>query len=290
MNKLAVSIVNFNSGEYLTRCLMSLNEIRDEVAMEIYVIDNNSTDDSLGRAKKEYPKINYVQNKENVGFGKANNLILRKVKTDFILILNPDVKIGSGVLPKLIEYLDNNSGAGAITCKIVLESGKVDLTAHRGFPTPWASFWYAFFKSDRFYHLTYKDLNTVHEVDAISGAFFLSRKDILEKVNYFDEDYFMYGEDIDLCYKIKEAGFKIIYYPEVEITHYKGISTGLKRHSQDLTTADLETKLRSINAFYTAMRIFYKKHYEKVHPFFINWLVYLGINIKWMQAKKRLLV
>ena len=126
--------------------------------------------------------------------------------------------------------------------------------------------------------------NEIHEVDAIAGAFFMTKKSILEEVGYLDEDFFLYGEDIDLCLRIKKKGYKILYDPEVEITHYKGISTGVKKHSQDLTAADSKTRQRAMNAFYESMIIFYNKHYKKTYPFAINWLVYLGIYLRWSLA------
>jgi GT2 family glycosyltransferase len=163
------------------------------------------------------------------------------------------------------------------------------MTAHRGFPTPLASFLY-FLGNDRLYHLTDKDMTMPHEVDAITGAFFLTRKKVLEEVGYFDEDYFMYAEDIDLCYRIKQAGYKIMYLPDVEVLHYKGISTGLKKHSQHLTKASLETRKKMTGYFYSTMKIFYDKHYKDKYPFFVNWLVYLGINVRWWLAKRKLTV
>jgi GT2 family glycosyltransferase len=177
-----------------------------------------------------------------------------------------------------------------LTPRIVMSNGELDFAAHRGLPTPWASFKYFFLKDDSLYHLSKSDFNKPHEVDAISGSFLLTRKDVLEKSGIFDEDYWMYAEDIDLSYRIKKAGFKIIYLPNLEVLHHKGISSGLKKHSQGVSTATLETKKRSLDAFYYTMKIFYRKHLAKKHPFFINWLVYLGINIKWWLAKRKLIV
>jgi GT2 family glycosyltransferase len=184
--------------------------------------------------------------------------------------------------------MEENSEVGAATCKVILSNGKVDLTAHRGFPTPWASFRYYFLKDDSLYHQSKKNMDKPHEVDAISGSFFLTRKSVLNDVGYFDEDYFMYAEDIDLCFRIKSAGYKVMYVPKVSIIHHKGISSGLKKHSQHISTADLETKKRAMNAFYKTMKIFYKKHLERKYPFFINWLIYLGINLKWALAKRKM--
>ncbi|MDO8429049.1 MAG: glycosyltransferase family 2 protein, partial [Candidatus Daviesbacteria bacterium] len=145
-----------------------------------------------------------------------------------------------------------------------------------------------FLGNDRLYHLSGEDMTKIHEVDSITGAFFFTRKSVLDKVGIFDEDYFMYAEDLDLCYRIKSAGYKIVYVPSIKVIHHKGISSGLKKQTARLSTADLETKKRSLDYFYETMKIFYKKHLEEKYPFFINWLVYLGINIKWLLAKRKL--
>ena len=288
--KLSISIVNFNSGEYLAKCLSSLKKAKDGVDMEIWVINNASTDNSFTFAKEKFPDVQFIENDQNLGFGKAQNIALRRIKNEYVLILNPDTEIGNNVILHMLKFMEGNPDVGAATCKVVLGNGQLDWASHRGFPTPFASFLYYFLKDDSLYHLSRKPMDKPHEVDSISGSFFLTRKSVLEKVGFFDEDYFMYAEDIDLCFRIKEAGFKIMYVPEVSIVHHKGISSGLKKHSLNLTTADLETRKRSLDAFYNAMKIFYKKHLEKKYPFFINWLVYLGINFRWFLAKHKMYV
>ena len=290
MDKLTVSIVNYNGGQFIIDCLNLVKLLSNEVSLKVYVVDNASKDGSIEKIQENFPEVETIINKENLGFGKSQNLVLKKTKDEYILILNPDVEIKKGVLKKLLEYLESHKNIGVITPKIILQNGELDLAAHRGFPTPLASFLYTFFKNDSLYHLTQRDMNEIHEVDSISGAFFLTRKDVLASVGYFDEDFFMYGEDIDLCFRIKEAGYKVVYYPEVEVIHHKGISSGLKKDTQKMTTADKETKMRSVDAFYEAMKIFYRKHYEKNYAAIVNWLVYLGINLKWMQEKRKLVV
>lgn len=290
MQKLTISIVNYNAGEYLLKCLASIEKVKNEAEIEVFVADNASTDGSIEKAKKEFPKVNFVDTGGNLGFGKAHNIVLKKLETEYVLILNPDTEIEKEVLKKTLDYMEENKDVGMLTCEVVLPDGKVDLTAHRGLPTPWASFLYFVLKNDSLYHLSKKNMNEPHEVDAISGSFMLTRKSVLDTVGLFDEDYFMYAEDIDISYRIKQAGYKVIYFPLAKILHIKGISTGLKKHSQSESTATLETKKRSLDAFYKTMKIFYKKHLEKKYPFFINWLVYLGINIKRTLAKRSLTV
>lgn len=286
---ISVSIVNYNGGPYLLDCLASLAKVADEADTQIWVADNASEDGSFEEAKQKFPRLNCIKSEVNLGFGKGQNLILQKIKTEYILILNPDTEVEKGVLSTMLELMEKDPSIGAATCKIVLPDGKVDLTAHRGFPTPWASFLY-FLGDSRLYHLTDRDLNTTHEVDAISGSFFLTRKSVLDRVGLFDEDYFMYAEDIDLCYRIKQAGFRVMYVPQVKILHHKGISSGLKKHTQQRSSASLETKRRALDAFYETMKIFYNKHLKDAYPFFVGWLVFLAIDVKWWLAKRRLTV
>lgn len=290
MPKVTISIVSFNSGEYLLECLFSIKKIIKEVNIKVIVVDNASMDGSIETAKKEFPEFEYIINEENLGFSKANNIALKKATSEYLLILNPDSKLEKGTLNFMLEFMEKNPTVGAASCKVEKKDGSIDWASHRGFPTPVASILYYGFGNDVLYHLTNRELERTHEVDSIVGAFFLTRKSVLEKVGYFDEKFFMYGEDLDLCLRIKKAGYKVMYVPEVKILHYKGVSSGLKSHSQKISSADLETKLRAFNAFYQSMKIFYKKHYEKKYPFFVNWLVYLGINLKWFLAKRKMMV
>lgn len=288
LDKLSIVIVNYNSGKYLAGCLKSLTENSGNLDLDIWVVDSYSSDNSIVLAKKIFPKLNYILNKENIGFTKSNNQALRKIINEYILILNPDTKIFPGTLSSVINYMKEHQDTGAATCRVELENGKLDWSSHRGFPTPLASFFYYFLKNDKYYHLSDRDMTKVHEVDAITGAFFLTRKSILDKVGLFDEDYFMYGEDLDLCFRIKKAGYKIMFLPFTKITHYKGVSSGIKEHSQELTQATKLSKIRAFNAFYNTMKIFYRKNMAQKYLFFINWLVILGINLKWTLAKRKL--
>ncbi len=290
MADLTIIIVNYNSGKFLEECLESVERVSKEANIKTLVVDNASSDEGIESAQRKYKNVEFILNKQNFGFGKANNIGLKKAKTEYILLLNPDTKLEKGILVKMIQDLEVDKDIGAATCKIVLGNGKIDLTAHRGFPTPWASFLYYVFKNDSLYHLKNMDMSKLHEVDAIAGAFFLTRKSVLERVGLFDEDFFLYGEDIDLCYRIKEAGFKVVYEPSVFLIHHKGVSSGLKKHSQQISQADKETKLLAFNAFYESMKIFYKKHYQKKYPTFITFLIMLGINFKWWMAKRRMVV
>jgi len=287
MDKLSIVILNYNSGNFLTECLRSLEK---GVNLDIWIVDNGSTDESISLARKNFPGIHYILGKENLGFSKGNNLALRKIRNEYILMLNPDTEVFPDTLNYMTAFMQNNQDVGAATCKVELSNGKLDPASHRGFPTPLASFLYYFLKNDSLYHLSSRDMRKDHEVDAISGSFFLTRKSVLDKVGLFDEDYFMYAEDLDLCFRIKKAGYKIMYIPEVKIIHHKGVASGLKSHSQKITTATYDSRLKAFNAFYETMKIFYKKNLEKSYPFFINWLVYLAIDLKWFLAKGKLQV
>lgn len=289
MKSLTISIVNYNAGEYLLKTLKSVGQILDEAEIEVYVVDNASTDGSIEEAQKLFPKFRYLMSRENLGFGKAHNRVLKQLQTEYVLLLNPDTEIKKGVLKTMVAFMEQDSSVGAATCRVVLPDGSLDWAAHRGFPTPLASLLY-FLGFNVLYHLTSRNMSKAHQVDAISGSFFLTRKEVLDKVGIFDEDYFMYAEDLDLCFRIKQARYQVMYVPEVKILHHKGISSGLKRHSQDISTATFETRRRSLDNFYQTMQVFYNKHYQAKYPFFINWLVYLGISIKWWFAKRRMMV
>lgn len=283
MKDLTIAILNYNSGEYLLKCLQSLKRIESEANISTVVIDNNSTDESFTSMISRFKDVEFIKNNENLGFSKGYNGALKNIKTEFVLLLNPDCLLQKGVIKRILEDFEDQK-VGAATCKIILPDGKIDLTAHRGFPTPWASLLYML-GNDREYHLTDRLIMEAHEVDSIAGAFFMTRKSILEKVGFLDERFFLYGEDLDLCLRIKKAGFKVIYDPTVETTHYKGISSGLKKHSQELSGADKKTRERARDSFYEAMILFYEKHYKKDYPFFVNWLVYFGIYTRWAFAK-----
>lgn len=280
MKKLTISIVNYNAGDYLLNCLKSLKQIKKEAEFDVFVVDNNSSDRSLEKAKKEYPEFNYIRNDENLGFGKAHNIVLKKAKTPYVLTLNPDCVIPEGTVAYMLKYMEDNSDVGLSTCKVVKADGTLDIASHRGFPTPKASFYYFFLKNDKYYHLTDRDMDKQHEIDSAVGAFMLIRKSVLEKVGYFDEDYFLYAEDIDLCYRIKKAGFKIMYVPDVQIEHVKGISSGIKKDSSSNSSATEKTREKSTEYFYDTMKIFYQKHYAKNYPELFNNVVYLGIDMK----------
>jgi len=255
---ISVIIVNYNVKELLENCINSILAASKNLAVEIVIVDNNSFDGSVDYINSKfssYPNIKVIPGKINLGFAKANNLGVKASTGNFILILNPDTVLQEDTLDKSLEFYKGQPDAGAISCKLILPNGKLDLACRRSFPTPKVAVYRILGLSKLFpksrifgkYNLTYLDENKTYEVDAIVGAFIFIRKEIYEKVNGFDEDYFMYGEDLDLCYRIKKAGYKIFYYPETSIIHYKGESTK-------------KSSLSYINNFYGAMQIFVKKN------------------------------
>lgn len=287
--RLSIVLVNYNYGDFLINCLHSIYLAQDKLALDVWVVDNASEDKSIKLAEQSFPQVHYIENKDNKGFGAANNQALRQITGEFILTLNPDTELEKGTLAYMVEFMQEHPEVGAATCKALKSDGELDWAYHRGFPTPWASLLY-FLGNDRLYHLTDRDMNKAHEVDAISGSFFMTRKEVLDKVGLFDEDYWMYAEDLDLCYRIKKAGYKVMYVPDVGVIHWKGVSSGLKKHSQEISTATKMSKIRAFNSFYETMKIFYRKHLAPEYPFFINWMIYLAINLKWALAKRKLSV
>ncbi len=293
--KLSVIIINYNCRDLLLICLEKLTEfIRESKDYEVFVVDNNSRDGSAKALAEKFPWVNLITNNENLGFARANNQALKLAKGEYILLLNPDTEVPPETLEKVLRYMDERQDIGGLTCRVELADGSLDPACHRGFPTPWASISYflglerLFPKSKIFgrYHMTWENLKKPHEIDSPSGCFFLFRREVLERVGYLDEDYFLYGEDVDFAFRMKKAGYKIIFYPEVKIIHYKGVSSGVKKSSAAVTTADENTRRLAIRSFYQANWLFYQKHFASRYPFFLNWLFRFGV---WLLEKKSLL-
>ncbi|MCP5061918.1 MAG: glycosyltransferase [Ignavibacteriae bacterium] len=255
MIDLSIIIVNYNVKEFLLNLLGSLEKASKNISSEIIVVDNNSTDDSILSVKQKYPSVITIENKKNVGFGIANNQGLEIANGENILLINPDTLVKEDTLETMIKFLKDNSEVGITGCKVLNPDGTLQLACRRSFPRPWVSFTKVVGLSKMFpqsklfakYNLTYLDENDSNEVDAISGSFMMLKKEVYEKVGGFDKDFFMYGEDLDLCYRIQQAGYKVFYVSTTEIIHYKGEST--KRSTID------ETKV-----FYGAMQLFVRKH------------------------------
>jgi len=289
MTDFSIIIVSFNTRAITRRCLVNLEKNFKKYPgdYEVIVVDNASQDSSqemLKELEKNYPNLKVFLSNRNLGFGKANNLGVKKSTGKYILYLNSDAIVGDLDFRDLISLLERKKEIGALTVKLILLDGEVDPASHRGFPTIWRSFAYFIGLEKLFtkvpllnqifggYHLTGRDLNTIHEIDSPSGAFFLTRKSLVDKIGGFDKAYFMYGEDLDMSFKIKQMCYKIIYYPLWQVLHLK-YSSGLKKDSHTI-------KKKTRYHFYKSMKIFYQKHYEKKYPWFVNQFIYLAIDIK----------
>lgn len=284
---LSIIIVSYNVEELLVKCLRSIEKYSKGIAKEVFVVDNNSSDNTVFRIRKDFPKVLLIANKKNLGFSKANNQALRRAKGNYLLVLNPDTELKPDTLSTMIDFMQKNKDVAVSTCRVELADGSLDRDCRRHFPTPWRSFCHftslskIFPKSKIFdgYYMGYLSDTVEHEIDACAGAFMMVRASAAKKVGYFDEDFFFYGEDLDWCFRFKEAGYRIIYTPNTKIIHYKGVSSGIKKSSQKLSKATKESKKRVLRESVRAMAIFYKKHYSEKYPFFINWLVYISLKI-----------
>lgn len=291
VNKIDVSIiiVNYNAGEYIVESVKSIKEsINKSISYEVIVVDNASADFSMDMLEEKFSDILFIRNKENYGYSRANNIGIKKSAGRYVLFLNPDTVLHKNTLETMVSFMDKTDDAGASTCVIRMENGKLDDGCHRGFPTPWNAFCYfsgiarvfphsTFFNG---YHMGWKDMNKIHKIDSLVGAFMLVRREAGEDVKWWDEDYFFYGEDLEFCFQLKEKGWSIYFVPTVEVLHHKGVTAGIKKVAEVKTTADKETKIRATNARFNAMRIFYKKHYMKKYPGLITWGIFLIIDIK----------
>lgn len=284
--KLSIIILNFNTKNFLKDCLESLAKVNQELNMEIIVIDNGSNDGSYEMVEDKYKDFILIRNKENLGFAAGINQAKNICKGEYILFLNPDTLVYPNILKETVNYLGQHLEIGALTCKVVLPNGQLDKDTRRAFITPWIGLTHLFLRLDRIfpksklfsqYWYGYKSENEIHEVDALQGAFFLVRKKILDEVGWFDEDYFLDGEDIDLSWKIKQKGWKIIYYPKVSILHYKGISKGKNLFVK--VKIPLKEKVKYRVSGVNSMELFYKKHLWKRYPLVLSILIILGIKV-----------
>jgi GT2 family glycosyltransferase len=242
---------------------------------EVFVVDNNSVDNSVEMVETKFPQALLIQNKTNVGFSKANNQAIRLSKGEYILLLNPDTVVEADTFEKIISFMDETPDAGALGTKMVNGRGEFLPESKRGLPVPSVAFYKIFGlsklfkKSKRFgkYHLSYLDPDEINSVEVLAGAFMLLRKSVLDITGLLDEDYFMYGEDIDLSYRITKAGYKNYYYPKTRIIHYKGESTK-------------KSSMNYVFVFYRAMQIFAKKHFSHKNAAIFNLMINIAIYIR----------
>ncbi len=275
---ISIVIVNYNVKHFLEQCLHSVFNALGEIHAEVFVVDNNSVDGSCQIVKEKFPQVKLIENKENVGFSKANNQAIRQSKGRYVLLLNPDTFVQEDTLKKCIDFCDERPEIGGLGIKMIDGKGNFLPESKRSLPTPEVAFFKIFGLSSIFpkskvfgkYHLGYLDKNKNHEVEILAGAFMMLRKEALDKTGLLDETFFMYGEDIDLSYRIIQAGYKNYYFADSTIIHYKGEST----------------KKGSINyvlVFYRAMIIFAQKHFSnknaRIYSLLINTAVYIRATL-----------
>jgi len=291
---LLIVIVNYNTRDLLRDCLASIYESRGDFSYQVCVVDNCSRDDSAAMVRQEFPQAQLIASSVNRGYAYANNLgltafgfqddpVVRQDAPDegpsslvprYALLLNPDTLLPPSALREMLDFMEAHPEAGAAGPRLVREDGSLDLACRRGFPTPKAFFYRMlglsklFPKSRRFgrYNLTYLDPGELTEVDSVVGAFMLVRAEAIRQVGLLDESFFLYGEDLDWAYRIRKAGWKIYYNPQVTVLHVKAAST---RHSR-----------RARYEFYRAMDIFYRKHYAATTPFWLHWPIIAGIVLQ----------
>ena len=254
--KLSVVIVSYNVSHYLLQCLDSLQRALRGIDGEVIVVDNHSRDNSVALVHQAHPEVKVIENLHNLGFSKANNIALRQAKGEYALLLNPDTIVADNTIRDCIAFLDLHPDAGAAGVMMLNADGTVAPESRRGVPTPLTSFYKLsglcrmFPRSPRFgrYYLGHLPWQTPQQIDIVSGAFCMLRRSVLDKVGLLDEDYFMYGEDIDLSYRILKQGATNWYLP-YPILHYKGESTQ-------------KSSFRYVHVFYQAMLIFFRKHFS----------------------------
>jgi GT2 family glycosyltransferase/lipopolysaccharide/colanic/teichoic acid biosynthesis glycosyltransferase len=274
---ISVLTVNYNVRDFLKNSLVSITKALEGLKGEIVVVDNASDDGSAEMVRSSFPRVKLIVNSQNAGFAKANNQALAFSKGKYIVLINPDTIVQEDTFRSLIKFFEANDDVGLIGCKILNPDGSLQLACRRSFPTPWVAFTKVTGLSTMFhnsrlfarYNLTYLNPDESYEVDAVSGSFMMIRKEVYEKIGGLDETFFMYGEDLDWCYRVQQAGWKVFYVPTTTIIHYKGEST--RRSNID-----------EIRLFYRAMQIFVEKHYHG--SFFFEWLIEAGIAIRSLLA------
>ncbi|MEN9369557.1 MAG: hypothetical protein RI952_422 [Bacteroidota bacterium] len=273
--KLSVVIVNYNVKYFLEQCLYAVRKAKHNLAIEVFVVDNHSVDGSIEMLKDKFPEVILIENKDNVGFSVANNQAMKLAKGEYVLLLNPDTVVQEDTFVKVCDFMDAHPDAGGLGVKMIDGKGQFLPESKRGLPTPFVAFCKIvglsalFPQSKKFgqYHLGFLDKNKTHVVDVLAGAFMLMRKTVLDEVGLLDETFFMYGEDIDLSYRIQLGGYQNYYFPDTQIIHYKGESTK-------------KSSVNYVFVFYNAMIIFAEKHFSKSNAKLFSFLINIAIYLR----------
>ncbi len=286
MSKLSIIIVNYNVRYYLEQCLRSVQRASIGLDVETWVVDNASTDDSIAYLSSRFHEVHFIANTENVGFSRANNQAIRQSDSDYVLLLNPDTIVAENTLRGCVEFLDSHPEVGATGVRMLHHDGSFAPESRRGIPTPFVSFCkmsglgslFPFSRRFGRYYMRYLDPEEANPIEVISGAFNMIRRKALDQVGLLDEDFFMYGEDIDLSYRLLQGGWKNYYLPLL-ILHYKGEST-------------VKSSFRYVHVFYNAMLIFFNKHFSsryRVLGLLIRMAVYVrALMDVWIRMINRL--
>ena len=251
--KLSIVIVSYNVRSYLEACLQSVRKALEGIEGEVFVVDNHSSDDTVSVLRSHYPWVRLIENQENQGFAKANNIAIRQSQGDYVLLLNPDTVVGEQTLRSALLFMDEHPKAGGAGVMMLNTDGTRAPESRRALPTPWVSCLKMLGFTKRYY-MSHLPWDAPGRIDVVSGAFCLLRKEALDKIGLLDEDFFMYGEDIDLSYRLLKAGWENWYLPYA-IVHHKGKSTQ-------------KSDYRYVHIFYQAMLIFFRKHYNHLSIFY----------------------
>jgi len=286
MHDIGIVIVNWNTCNYLEKCLQTVYASEGDFSYQVVVVDNNSDDNSAQMVRDKFPQADLIVNEDNIGYPRANNVGLRylgyRAENDvdvdaprYALLLNPDTELPTLSLYEMIQFMDSHPDIGVAGPKLILGDGSLDKACRRGFPTPMVSFYHysglakLFPNSKRFgwYNMTFADENEELEVDSVVGAYMQVRKEAIEKVGLLDEAFFMYGEDLDWAYRVKQTGYKVWYYPKVTVHHIKRAASSQNKKAQF--------------EFWRAMLIFYRKHFRKTTAFPLHVLI---LGALWMKG------
>lgn len=273
MNKLSIIIVNYRVKHYLDQCLLSVEKAIKGLDADVWVVDNRSGDDSISCLRRWHPEVHFIENSENLGFSRANNQAVRLSESDYVLLLNPDTVVGEDVLRECVSFMDRHPEAGAVGVKMLSADGRFAKESRRGVPTPVTAFFKmcglcSLFPKSRWfgrYYLGFLDREEPCEIEIVSGAFMMLNRSAINKVGLLDEDFFMYGEDIDLSYRLLKGGYHNYYLPH-PIIHYKGEST-------------VKSSYRYVYVFYQAMLIFFRKHFGG-YGLLVSYLVNVAVCLK----------
>lgn len=279
MIRVSIVIVSYNTVDILDQCLESIERCESDYQLDVIVVDNGSHDGSPDLVAERYPGVRLIRNSDNLGFSKASNQGIRISDADYILLLNSDTVVLPGSIDRVVEYLAANPTAGVVGCKVLKPDGSLDQPCRRSFPTPANSLYQRlgltrlFPRSRRFgaYYVSYLDPDVLAEVDCVMGAYMMIRRAVVDDIGLLDEECFFYAEDIDYCYRAKQAGWRVVYFPAATIIHHRGASTAKNR-------------LRATTYFHQSMLIFYRKHQAPHRTALVNGIVYSGIALSYATA------